>query len=195
MAEEKNVDLENTSGGSPDRIPRKLNIAGGEDITDPPQDREKLQSTTTYIDLPDVKDIPGQEHVRPMPLGELADTTIASDDEEGVGIFDDDEEETLVTNTNINVSRTEQNNLEHADKDLPTNDETNLREAAMDNTDEDGVPLNEKGFGQNSDVSGADLDVPGAEADDKMEAMGEEDEENNQYSTPDNDDNSNDNNS
>lgn len=40
--------------------------------------------------------------------------------------------------------------------------------------------LNEKDF--RSDVSGADLDVPGAENDDAQEAIGSEDEENNHYS-------------
>ena len=39
---------------------------------------------------------------------------------------------------------------------------------------------NEKDF--NEDVSGGDLDVPGSELDDDMEANGDEDEENNYYS-------------
>lgn len=39
---------------------------------------------------------------------------------------------------------------------------------------------NEKDF--NDDVSGDDLDVPGAELDDDLEAIGSEDEENNYYS-------------
>ena len=180
---------ENTSGGSNGDIPRKFNISGGEDLPDNPQDKEKLKPETTIIDLPDVEDIPGQENVRPMPMGEMADTTIASDDEEGVGIFDDNEEDDLVSNSKINVSDKERSDLEHADKDMPTRDETNLREAAMDNVDEDGEPLNEKGFGQREDVSGEDLDIPGANADDAMENIGEEDEENNDYSIPDNDGN------
>ncbi len=40
--------------------------------------------------------------------------------------------------------------------------------------------LNEKSF--EDDVSGDDLDVPGSELDDKEEAVGSEDEENNYYS-------------
>jgi len=47
----------------------------------------------------------------------------------------------------------------------------------LDNTDLDGDLLNEK-----DDVSGEDLDVPGASDDDDNEAIGEEDEENNSYS-------------
>ena len=40
--------------------------------------------------------------------------------------------------------------------------------------------LNEKDFAD--DVSGSDLDIPGAELDDDQEAIGSEDEENNYYS-------------
>jgi hypothetical protein len=53
------------------------------DLPDSPEDSRKLEAEETYIDLPDVKDIPGQEFVHAPPLGELGDTTISSDDEEG----------------------------------------------------------------------------------------------------------------
>lgn len=176
--ENTSKNTENTSGGSNGDIPRKFNISGGEDLPDNPQDKEKLKSETTIIDLPDVKDIPGQEFIHPMPMGELADTTISSDDEEGAGILD--EEENDVSDTEVNVTRTEKKVLQQADEDMPTTDDTNLRDASMDNTDDEGTPLNEKGFGQ--DVSGADLDISGADADDANEDIGEEDEENNEYS-------------
>lgn len=39
---------------------------------------------------------------------------------------------------------------------------------------------NEKGF--SDDMSGSDLDIPGAELDDSLEEVGSEDEENNYYS-------------
>jgi hypothetical protein len=48
-----------------------------------------------------------------------------------------------------------------------------------DATNEAGT-MNEKDF--NTDMSGDDLDVPGAELDDKQERKGSEDEENNYYS-------------
>jgi hypothetical protein len=35
------------------------------DLPDSPRDEEKLKNEETTIDLPDVKDIPGQEHVHP----------------------------------------------------------------------------------------------------------------------------------
>lgn len=69
------------------------NTRQDDDIHDSPQDREKLKPEEAYLDLPDVEDIPGQEFVHAPGLGELADTTISSDDEEGVGLFGDDEEE------------------------------------------------------------------------------------------------------
>lgn len=99
----KSKNTENISGGSNGDIPRKFNISGGEDLPDNPQDKKKLEPETAIIDLPDVKDIPGQEHIRPAPLGELADTTISSADEEGVGLFDDDDDEDLITGSS-NVS-------------------------------------------------------------------------------------------
>ncbi|MEJ7674129.1 MAG: hypothetical protein WKF59_15900 [Chitinophagaceae bacterium] len=66
---------------------------------------------------------------------------------------------------------------------MPTDDDTNLRKASLDNEDDDGEPLNEEGFGE--DVTGDDLDIPGSDADDANEEIGEEDEENNAYSASD----------
>ena len=60
-----------------------------DDLPDSPRDAERLKSDETTIDLPDVSDIPGQEHVQVPALGEIADTTISSDDEEGSGLLDD----------------------------------------------------------------------------------------------------------
>ncbi|MEO8583965.1 MAG: hypothetical protein ABI415_09230 [Flavitalea sp.] len=61
-----------------------------DDIHDSERDQERLKPDTANIDLPDVEDIPGQERVRVLPMGELGDTTIASDDEEGKDIFGDE---------------------------------------------------------------------------------------------------------
>ena len=52
------------------------------------------------IDLPEVSDIPGQEHVRPPRLGELADNTASSDDEEGDDVLnqkEDDDDDFVMT--------------------------------------------------------------------------------------------------
>ena len=65
-------------------------------------------------------------------------------------------------------------------------DDNDLDRAQLDDTDDDGEPLNEKSSA--SDQSGRDLDVPGADDDDDNEDIGEEDEENNEYSAPKQDD-------
>ncbi|MEI9910994.1 MAG: hypothetical protein WDO71_15770 [Bacteroidota bacterium] len=51
--------------------------------------------------------------------------------------------------------------------------------SAKSGNETEGV-MNEKDFDE--DMSGNDLDIPGAELDDKNEEIGEEDEENNYYS-------------
>jgi len=138
-------------------------------------DREHLQPEETTLDLPEVKDIPGQEHIHVPRMKEFADTTIASDGEEGVGIFDQDEDE---ISAESNVTRQERQALtEAAQQTGNVKDDQNLKKAQLDNTDEDGELLNER-----VNVSGSDLDIPGSEDDDANEELGEEDEENNSYS-------------
>jgi hypothetical protein len=173
-----------TSHGESESTNRtERNSSAPNDLPDSREDNEKLQPEEIFIDLPDVKDIPGQEFVHVPPLGALGDTTISSDDEEGSNIFDEDDDEDLRTGTDGNVSRSERSALADADY-MPTRDEDNLRRANMDNVDFQGDRLNEKGFGQ--DRSGSDLDIPGSELDDRNEEIGEEDEENNDYSIDDN---------
>ena len=129
------------------------------------------------INLPEVKDIPGQENVKPPRLGELADTTASSDDEEGDDVLEPDD----LTDSDSNVSREERIALARVGgREIDTENDV-LDQAALDSTDDDGDPLNEGSFGR--DISGDDLDVP--EADD-----GEEDEENSDYSTDKNEDDS-----
>jgi hypothetical protein len=64
---------------------------------------------------------------------------------------------------------------------MGTPDSNSLQFASLDNTDDDGDPLNEESS-LNMDMTGEDLDVPGSSADDSDEEIGEEDEENNYYS-------------
>lgn len=154
-----------------------------EDIHDSPQDEEKMKSETFVIDLPDVSDIPGQENIVVPNIGEMQDTTISSDDEEGLGLFDDDdndEDADLIMGNDADVSATERTLLRRADEDMPVEDDPRLRHAELDKNDAQGDLLNEGSLA--TSVSGADLDMAGVDADDPMEAIGEEDEENNIYS-------------
>ena len=160
-------------------------INASQDLPDTPSDTEKMKPETVIMDMPEVKDIPGQENINVVPMGELADTTISSDDEEGKGILDYDEageeeedDNDLTSDTSVNVSRQEKNLLDEAGTAIP--DDQQLKQAELDSEDDDGEPLNEGNSGNSN--SGQDLDVPGAEEDDENEEIGEEDEENNDYS-------------
>lgn len=77
-----------------------------------------------------------------------------------------------------NVTPEERKLLNATDSNSGEDDDERLRESELDDTDDDGTPLNEN----SDDLSGRDLDVPGEEDDDEDEDIGEEDEENNSYS-------------
>ncbi len=158
------------------------------DLPDSDRDREELQSTEVIMDLPDVKDIPGQEFVQVPQMGEMADVTVSSDDEEGVNIVglndDDGDADDDTSNIGDTIGRDERRALAD-DTYMPTQDEDNLRQARMDNADFDGEALNEGSFG---DVqTERDLDIPGSSDDTNTEALGQGDEENKDYSLEDSD--------
>jgi hypothetical protein len=143
------------------------------------------------LDMPEVKDIPGQEHVRPPRIREMEDVTASSADEEGTGITDElnaghpsvnpvENMENADVNPDTDVTEEEKILLERSDRpQSPTS--RSLEGLALDNTDGED-PLNEGGHPGDM---GEDLDVPGAELDDDNEEIGEEDEENNAYTKPD----------
>jgi len=142
------------------------------DIHDSQRDIERMQPDTATLDLPDVEDIPGQEHVKPPKMKQFADDTIASADEEGEGLFDDDEPD-----EDTDVTSEEKELLQRSSESMATPEDEEWRDSTLDNTDNDGDVLNEE-----VGISGRDLDIPGAEDDDDNEDLGEEDEENNSYS-------------
>ena len=155
-----------------------------EDLKDSPRDEERLQPENTTIDMPDVIDIPGQENVHVPGLGEMADTTISSADEEGDEIWAEDtdtsDDALMPADTDSTVSQQEKDTLSRTEMDVPSNDNTNLRHAALDSYDEEGELLNEESGA--TDVSGRDIDTTIVMNDDANEDIGEEDEENNTYS-------------
>jgi hypothetical protein len=154
----------------------KVRTRQNSDLPDSPKDEKKLKSEEAIIDLPDVKDIPGQEHVRPPNPGEYADTTISSSDEEGDDIWN----EGKTTDDNSIVTNIEKKLLNDSANDMLTKDEQQLRRAELDDRDDDGELLNEKTSA--NAISGSDLDTSGVDEDDRDEEIGEEDEENNDYS-------------
>lgn len=156
------------------------NNSRSQDIHDSKQDAEKLKADKSSLDLPDAHDIPGQEHIHVPPLGELGDTTISSDDEEGRGVFEDDpEDETeIVMGSEADVSADDKAVLETPDNlDVSQKDDREVMKGFPDSRDNEGERLNES-----INVSGSDLDTSGIEEDDVNENIGEEDEENNRYS-------------
>jgi hypothetical protein len=182
MANTRNQNNQRESINNKDLTPTKNKTS---DLKDSPRDEEKLRNEETTIDMPEVKDIPGQEHIRAPYIGEMADTTASSSDEEGEGILDelnqDEDDELIKMGTEADVTKADVEMLRSGDTYYPSKDEDQLVEASMDNVDFDGEPLNEKGFGITMRTA-KDLDVPGAEEDDLSEEEGEEDEENNEYS-------------
>ena len=163
------------------RLEQRSSVPG--DLPDSEQDREKLGSEESFIDLPDVKDIPGQEFINAPPAGALGDTTISSDDEEGLSVFGSGRE--TERGTDFNVSRDERTILEDSEY-MPSRDENNLRRARMDNTDFQNESLNERGFGE--EISGEDLDLPtSGEPGSENAPAPPEDEENDHFSLGSND--------
>jgi hypothetical protein len=146
------------------------------DLPDSPRDAEELKNERATIDLPDIKDIPGQEFIHPPKLGEYNDTTISSADEEGDEIWDEEE----TTDDNSVVTNIEKKLLDDSANDSGAKDEQQLKRAELDDTDDEGEPLNEKTSA--NAISGSDLDTSGIDEDDMNEEIGEEDEENNPYS-------------
>ena len=142
------------------------------DIEDPERDITRMQPEETTFDMPDVEDIPGQEHIHVPNFKAFHDTTISSDDEEGKGLFEE-----KILNSDSDVTEEEKELLSRAGESMNSIDEEDRRNLMLDNRDLDGDLLNER-----NNVSGQDLDVPGATDDDSNEEIGEEDEANNSYS-------------
>jgi len=82
--------------------------------------------------------------------------------------------EELEEQFDANVTKDERELLEKSADSTGTEDDELLQRAELDDTDDDGTPLNEN----SDDLTGEDLDVPGEDEDDSDEY----DEENNSYS-------------
>jgi hypothetical protein len=148
------------------------------------RNRKKMEDGT-YSELPEMQDIPGQDNIPNAGVaGELADTTISSDDEEGVregkdllaGEAEDDLE--IVMGTEADVTKDDLVLLGDPDADLDMGEDELVGKVVLDDTDLEGDPLNEAGV----DDSASDLDVPRDEEESEAEELGEGDEENDYYS-------------
>ena len=169
------------------RLESQSSIPG--DLPDSPEDKEKLQAEETVIDLPDVKDIPGQEFVHVPSVGEMADTTASSADEEGDRIWGPDDRVNAATGSaDFDVQPEELQALRDTTY-MPTRDADRLREARMDDRDFQGEKLNEESFGVDQMLDAADLDTDTAPDETTTTSLGQGDEENQEFTQSDTDTN------
>ena len=158
-------------------------LTDAKDSTASKRRKEKLaEDGNAYVEIPDVSDIPGQENiVNPGVAGAMRDTTIASDDEEGIrddkDIFEEDDDTKIVMGTEADVTPEDLALLGDPDQDMDMNDDELVRKEGLDDTDLDGDPLNEAAVDEDS--IGDDLDMPEEDNDPKKD---EDDEENDYYS-------------
>ena len=120
------------------------------DITDSPEDQEKLKGDQGVLNLPEIKDIPGAGRSGKNASLLPGDSTISSADEEG--------DELLEDNDNLedgDVTPLEKKLLSESfdpsyDTDLP------IQSLSLDEKDNEGETLEEAG--QDKDLFGQDLD-------------------------------------
>lgn len=159
--------------------------ANAKDSTASTKRKNKLtEDGNAYVEIPDVSDIPGQENiVNPGVAGSMRDTTIASDDEEGIregkDIFEEDDDTKIVMGTEADVTSEDLVLLGDPDKDMDMSEDELVRKEGLDDTDFEGDPLNEAAVGDDS--TGDDLDMPDDDDNDGPK-KDEDDEENDYYS-------------
>ncbi|THU34062.1 hypothetical protein FAM09_23870 [Niastella caeni] len=147
--------------------------------------KEKLtqDQNDAYIEIPDVSDIPGQENIINAGVpGAMSDTTIASDDEEGIrdgkDILAEDDNVDIVMGTEADVTEEDLVLLGDPDQDMDMSEDELVRKEGLDDTDFDGDPLNEAAVDEAS--TGDDLDMPEEDNEDARKYV--DDEENDYYS-------------
>jgi hypothetical protein len=154
------------------------------DSTSSKRKKDKLkEDSDAYVEIPDVSDIPGQEKITNAGVpGAMSDTTIASDDEEGIrdgkDILAEDDNVDIVMGTEADVTEEDLALLGDKDQDMDMNEDELVRKEGLDDTDLDGDPLNEAAT--NEDGTGDDLDIPNSGDEDARKEM--DDEENDYYS-------------
>jgi hypothetical protein len=146
--------------------------------------KDKLsEDGNAYIEIPDVSDIPGQENIVNAGVpGAMSDTTIASDDEEGIrdgkDILEEDDDTKIVMGTEADVTSEDLALLGDPDQDMDMNEDEFVRKEGLDDTDFEGDPLNEAAVDEGS--TGDDLDTPEEENEEGKNYV--DDEENDYYS-------------
>jgi len=120
------------------------------DISDSPEDEEKLKPDQGILNLPEAKDIPGATRSGKNAGSRPGDLTISSADEEGDELFNDDP---LLEQTEVSAleKKLMNENFDPSyDVDLP------VGSLSLDEKDNEGEQLEEEG--QSTDLFGSDLD-------------------------------------
>ena len=118
------------------------------DLTDPQKDQQKLKGDQGTMDLPELKDIPGQENINPSSLVPPGDITISSEDEEGDNVLGSKNDEGRITPL--------ENGLLNQSFNPPYDADLPVEEISLDDRDAEGDRLEESGPEQ--DLFGEDLD-------------------------------------
>lgn len=176
----KNKHPENIQNDTPSSDQQAPNA---KDSSDSKKRKNKLAQDGAYVEIPDVSDIPGQENIlNPGVAGPMSNTTIASDDEEGISdgkdILEEDDDTKIVMGTEADVTPEDLALLGDPDQDMDMNEDELIRKEGLDDTDFDGDPLNEAAVDEDS--TGDDLDIPEEDNDDPKKVN--DDEENDYYS-------------
>ncbi|MEP6683969.1 MAG: hypothetical protein ABJA35_11945 [Parafilimonas sp.] len=120
------------------------------DLQESTRDKKELKQEKVTLDLPDVKDIPGQENIKIPDFKEMADTTISSDDEEGVGLFEDENGDDATSERISLATEIDEDDLiikdENLDNELDEEDENNFDE-------DDDLEITDDSVSKDSDVS------------------------------------------
>lgn len=118
------------------------------DLTDPVRDQERLKGDEGTLDLPEIEDIPGKITRKSNLQAPAGDLTISSSDEEGDKLFSGEDEDERISPL--------ENSLLNKAFDPPYDTDLPVKEISLDEMDDEGDKLEEKGSSQ--DLFGEDLD-------------------------------------
>lgn len=163
-------------------------------MDDSASDRERLKQETAAMDLPEVSDISGQEHITQANIaGAMADSTQSSDDEERASAQNENpgenDNEAFVMGTEADVTDEDLILLGDRNEDRDGGDDEMMDKEGLDDTDFEGEPLNEDRV--DMDSTGYDLDMPTDDEDRAPNAASAPDDEENDYFSLGSDDNDN----
>lgn len=163
-------------------------------MDDSASDRERLKQETAAMQLPDVSDISGQEHITQAAIpGAMADSTPSSVDEERTSAQDENpgenDDAAIVMGTEADVSAEDLELLGDRNEDSDGGDDEMMDKEGLDDTDFDGEALNEGRV--DMDSTGYDLDMPTDDEDRAPNPASAPDDEENDYFSLGSDDNDN----